>query len=97
MALFPITGRFVGDFVPHLVAVDTDDTMDEIATKVAVHSVGRRVPSPADATGYDVLLNDELLPPSVTLATVMTNHEVLPLQWFDVRFRRPQQPPGAGS
>ena len=25
MAAFPITGRFIGDFVPHLVAVDTDD------------------------------------------------------------------------
>ena len=47
MALFPITGRFVGDFVPHLVAVDTDDTMDQIAEKVAVHSVGRRVARPA--------------------------------------------------
>jgi Toluene-4-monooxygenase system protein B (TmoB) len=97
MALFPITGRFVGDFVPHLVAVDTDDTVDEIATKVAVHSVGRRVPRPADASGYDVLLNNELLPPSATLAAVMADHEVLPLQWFDVRFRRPRQAPGAGS
>ena len=47
MALFPITGRFVGDFVPHLVAVDTDDTMDQVAEKVAVHSVGRRVARPA--------------------------------------------------
>jgi Toluene-4-monooxygenase system protein B (TmoB) len=90
MALFPITGRFVGDFVPHLVAVDTDDTIDEIAAKVAVHSVDRRIPTPADATGYDVLLNGELLPPSSTLAAVMADHQVLPLQWFDVRFRRPE-------
>ena len=47
MALFPITGRFVGDFVPHLVAVDTDDTMDEVAEKVAAHTVGHRLPRPA--------------------------------------------------
>ncbi len=49
MALFPIYGRFVGDFVPHLVAVDTEDTMDAVAQKVAVHSVGRRVVEPAAA------------------------------------------------
>jgi hypothetical protein len=87
MALFPITGRFVGDFVPHLVAVDTGDTIDQVAMKVAVHSVGRRVAKPADFNGYDVLLNDELLPPSATLGSVMAEREVLPLQWFDVRFR----------
>lgn len=87
MALFPITGRFVGDFVPHLVAVDTDDTMDQIAEKVAVHSVGRRVARPADFHGYEVLFNGELLAPSVTLGSVMAENEVLPLQWFDVRFR----------
>ncbi len=87
MAMFPITGRFVGDFVPHLVAVDTDDTMDQIAQKVAAHSVGRRVPKPAHTDGYDVLLNETVLPPLVTLAEVMTETDVLPLQWFDVRFR----------
>ena len=87
MALFPITGRFVGDFVPHLVAVDTDDTMDAVAEKVAVHSVGRRIARPADFAGYDVLLNGERLAPSATLGSVMAENEVLPLQWFDVRFR----------
>ncbi|MGD0706804.1 MAG: toluene-4-monooxygenase system B family protein [Trebonia sp.] len=87
MALFPITGRFVGDFVPHLVAVDTDDTMDQVAEKVAVHSVGRRVARPADFDGYDVLFNGELLAPGATLGSVMASREVLPLQWFDVRFR----------
>lgn len=25
MALFPITGRYFGDFIPHLVAADTDE------------------------------------------------------------------------
>jgi Toluene-4-monooxygenase system protein B (TmoB) len=87
VALFPITGRFVSDFVPHLVAVDTDDTMDVIAEKVAVHSVGRRIARPAGFAGYDVLLNGEMLAPSATLGSVMAENEVLPLQWFDVRFR----------
>ena len=63
MALFPITGRFVGDFVPHLVPVDTEDTMDVLAEKVAVHSVGRRVPVPSPHPGYDVLLEERLIDP----------------------------------
>jgi len=88
MAMFPITGRFVGDFVPHLVAVDTDDTMDQVAEKVATHSVGRRVPKPADPTGYDVLLKGTVVRPGLTLAELMEGHEILPLQWFDVRFRQ---------
>jgi toluene monooxygenase system protein B len=87
MALFPITGRFVGDFVPHLVAVDTDDTIDQMAVKVAAHSVGHRVAEPGGFNGYDVLLDGELLAPAATLASVMAERELLPLQWFDVRFR----------
>ena len=43
MALFPIYGVFKGDFVPHLVAVDTDDPMTVVADKIADHSVGRRI------------------------------------------------------
>jgi toluene monooxygenase system protein B len=87
MALFPITGRFVGDFVPHLVPVDTDDTMDEIAGKVASVSVGHRVARRPGDPGYEVLLGGELLPATTTLAAVMAGQEILPLQWFDVRFR----------
>jgi toluene monooxygenase system protein B len=83
MALFPIYGRFVGDFVPHLVAVDTDDTMDEVAQKVAGHSVGRRLPVPAGPPGYDVFLDGELVPP----ATRLSELELGPLQWLDVAWR----------
>jgi hypothetical protein len=83
MALFPIYGRFVGDFVPHLVPVDTDDTMDAVAEKVAVHTVGRRLPHPAAPKGYDVYLDDRLIPASTTLGTL----DLMPLQWLDVRFR----------
>jgi len=54
MALFPIYGRFIGDCVPHLVAVDTGDTMAQVAEKIAVHSVGRRIPPRPDSTGFEV-------------------------------------------
>ena len=37
MALFPLTSNFEGDFVLQLVAVDTDNTMDEVAAAAAVH------------------------------------------------------------
>jgi hypothetical protein len=87
MASFPIIGRFVGDFVPHLVAVDTDDSMDRLAEKVAVHSVGRRIPRQAVPTGYDVLLNGRVIEPSTSLAALLAEHQVRPLHWFDVRFR----------
>jgi hypothetical protein len=86
MALFPIIGRFEGDFVPHLVAVDTDDTMTQIAEKVAVHSVGRRLPKDCAARGYQVLLRGVPLSDQTTLAAVMAKQSVPPLQWFDVRW-----------
>jgi toluene monooxygenase system protein B len=90
MAPFPITGRFVGDFVPHLVEVDTEDTMDQVAKKVARFSVGHRIPKPKPLPGYDVLLGDVVIPASTTFAEVMAENPVLPLQWFDVRFRSPE-------
>jgi toluene monooxygenase system protein B len=83
MALFPVYARFAGDFVPHLVAVDTEDTMDVVAEKAAVHTVGRRLPHPESPRGYDVYLDDRLLPASTTLGAL----GLMPLQWLDVRFR----------
>jgi toluene monooxygenase system protein B len=85
MALFPIIGRYVGDFVPHLVAVDTDDTFDQIAEKVAVHTLGRRLPAPPAAHRLQVLLDGATLEGSRTLGSLMAEKPVLPLQWFDVR------------
>ncbi len=43
MALFPVSSNFEGDFVLQLVAVDSENTMDQVAAAAAVHSVGRRV------------------------------------------------------
>lgn len=43
MAPLPVQGWFPGDFVVHLTLVDSDDTMDAVAAKIATHSVNRRV------------------------------------------------------
>jgi len=43
MAMFPLISNFQYDFVLQLVAVDTENTMDEVAAAAAHHSVGRRV------------------------------------------------------
>lgn len=43
MALYPLTANFQEDFVLQLVAVDTENSMDEVAAAAAHHSVGRRV------------------------------------------------------
>jgi hypothetical protein len=83
MALFPITGRYLGDFIPHLVAADTDDTMDQLAAKVAVHSVGRRVPVPPGGPVYDVYVDDLKIEADKTLGEL----GLYPMQWVDVRPR----------
>lgn len=83
MALFPIYSGFVGDFVAHLVAVDTEDTMDVIGEKVAAHTVERRIPRPAGASGYNVYLDGRLIPSETTLGEL----GLMPLQWLDVAFR----------
>jgi toluene monooxygenase system protein B len=43
MALMPVQGQVLGDFVINLVPIDSDDTMDVVAEKIAHHSVNRRV------------------------------------------------------
>jgi len=43
MALFPLFSLFEDDFVIQVVPVDTEDSMDEVAQKCAVHSIDRRV------------------------------------------------------
>jgi toluene monooxygenase system protein B len=40
----PINALFAEDFVTQLVVVLDTDTMDEVATKVAEHVVGKRLP-----------------------------------------------------
>jgi hypothetical protein len=83
MALIPVYGRFVGDFTAHLVAVDTEDTIAEVATKIAVHAVGRRLPAQPGAKGLEVLAGGQTLPPTSRLKEFSPR----PLQWLDVRWK----------
>jgi hypothetical protein len=83
MAIIPIYGRFVGDFTAHLVAVDTEDTIDQVATKIAAHAVGRRLPEQPGATGFEVLAEGRTLAPASRLNEISPR----PLQWLDVRWK----------
>jgi hypothetical protein len=83
MAIIPVYGRFVGDFTAHLVAVDTEDTIDEVATKIAAHAVGRRLPEQPGATGFEVLAEGRTLNPASRLKDISPR----PLQWLDVRWK----------
>ncbi len=82
MALFPIYGRFVGDCFAHLVAVDTGDTMAQVAEKIAVHSVGRRVRPRPGGHGYEVLVGGNRIDGDAVLGSLGLH----PLDWVDVRF-----------
>jgi toluene monooxygenase system protein B len=84
MSLFPIYGVFEGDFVPHLVAVDTDDTMDQVAGKIAVHSVGRRVPRRSGAPRYRVRVGERTVANGTPLSQVLAETGLKPLQWVRV-------------
>jgi hypothetical protein len=83
MAIIPVYGRFVGDFTAHLVAVDTEDTIDEVATKIAAHAVGRRLPRQPGATGLEVSVEGRTLAP----ASRLKDFSPRPLQWLDVRWK----------
>jgi Toluene-4-monooxygenase system protein B (TmoB) len=83
---FAIYGRFVGDFVPHLVSALMSDTMPELAEKVAVHSVGRRLPARPGGR-YEVLLDGRVIPDQVTLGELVAERRLPPLSWFDVSWR----------
>jgi len=84
MALFPVYGVFKGDFVPHLVAVDTDDTMDQVANKIAAHSVGRRVPDRPGLHMFRVEIGARIVPGDLPLSLVMEQTGLRPLQWVTV-------------
>jgi len=83
MALIPVYGRFVGDFTAHLVAVDTEDTIEQVAAKIAVHAVGRRMPEEPGAKGFELLADGRLLAPGSRLRDLSPR----PLQWLDVRWK----------
>jgi toluene monooxygenase system protein B len=84
MALFPIYGVFRGDFVPHLVAVDTEDTMQQVAEKIAVHSVGRRLPRRTDGCGYQIEVGKRTVAAETLLSQVLAETGFKPLEWVTV-------------
>jgi len=86
MALFPIYGYFKGDYIPRLVAVDTDDSFAEVAAKVAEHTVGRTLPADPRAKGYAVTIDNETMDPAETLGARVGAQKILPLHWVDVNF-----------
>ena len=86
MALFPVYGAFKGDFVPHLVAVDTDDTMGQVAEKIAVHSVGRRLPRGAKNASYRVRIGERAVANDQPLSRVLAETGLKPLEWVWVEW-----------
>ena len=62
----PINAKFDDDFVTQLVVVLDTDTMREVATKVAQHVVGKRLPK-RDADMVVRYLGRDL-PPDITVA-----------------------------
>ena len=83
MALFPLTGYYQDDFIPHLIAADTDDTMDQLAARIAGPVLERRLPGVPDGTAFDVFVDDQRIEPTRTLGEL----GLQPLHWVDVRPR----------
>lgn len=58
--MIPLSGLFEGDFVAQLFVVEQEDTLNQLAEKLAVHAVGLRVKK--EDRPYEVVLNGEVLP-----------------------------------
>jgi len=83
MALFPLSSNFEGDFVLQLLPVDTENTMDEIATAAAYHSVGRRVaPQPDKVLRVRKSDTGELFPRDMKLE----DSGLMPTETIDIIF-----------
>jgi len=83
MALFPISANFERDFVMHLVAVDTENTMDEVAAAAAEHSLNRRVrPQPDKVLRVRRHSDGELFPRDMKLGDA----NLMPAETVDIIF-----------
>jgi toluene monooxygenase system protein B len=80
MALFPLQGLFVGDFVTVVAPVDDADPMSSVAEQVAYHSVGKRV-APRDRP-MQVTWNGKIVSPDATPASL----GMLPMDYVEVSY-----------
>jgi hypothetical protein len=83
MLMLPIYGHFIGDFTAHLVTADSEDTIGDVAAKIAAHSVRRRLPAKS-AGSYEVLIDGRLVPAEVRVSQL----SLRPLHWIDVRWKQ---------
>jgi toluene monooxygenase system protein B len=80
MATIPLTAAHREDFVILLVLVDTEDSMEEVAAKVAAHTVGIRVP--AKPAPLQVFWQGKPLPPTAKVAEV----GIQPMDFVEVAY-----------
>jgi toluene monooxygenase system protein B len=80
MALFPLFSLFEDDFVVQVVPVDTEDNMDEVAKKCAVHSIDRRVRVKEGVLRVKRHSNGELFPRDMKVIEA----SLLPTETIDV-------------
>ena len=89
MALFPLTSNFEGDFVLQLVAVDTDNTMDEVASAAAHHSVNRRV---ADRPGHGLRVRRQGVKEPFPRTLKVGESGLHPMECIEVIWEAPASP-----
>ena len=71
MADMPVAILFHGDFVPKLLVIDTDDTMDGVAAKAREVTIGIHVADqPGRAIRVHKVGNDEPFPRDATVSGV---------------------------
>jgi toluene monooxygenase system protein B len=81
MALFPLTAKFQGDFVLQLLAVDTENSMDQVAAAAAHHSVGRRV---AARPGHVMRVRRQGASELLARSTKVADAGLLPMECIEV-------------
>ena len=81
MALLPLQGLFLGDFVLVVAPVDDQDPMSTVAQKVAYHVVGKRVA--AQDRPMQVRFNGEVVAEDATPATL----GMLPMDFVEVSYQ----------
>lgn len=66
--MIPLSGLFEGDFVAQLFVVGKEDTLNQLAEKLAYHSVDRRVAK--QDRPFEVLIKGEVFPGDVKVNEV---------------------------